>query len=249
MSDLPVGSADILPRIAARAWPERVALRAGDRSVTFAELDRQVSRLAFGLRRLLGGDGLAVAVSATIGPAFPTAFYAVLRSGNVVVPVNPRVPAATFARVLAGTGTRAAVLGRVMYERVRGELDGLEQVVLLDTPAAAGQPTCASLAGLGILPVEPGDRAETTEAMPGISHHALKAMAAARARADGLTASSVVLNATASFDPAQLGAGLLCGATQVLWGNPDPAAALREAARVGATHVHHHGAPARAVAS
>ena len=95
---LPVGSADVLPRLAAAAWPDRVALRAGDRTVTFAGLDRDISRLAFGLRQWLGGDGLPVVVSAVLGVGFPVALHAVLRSGNVAAPVNPRMPAATFAR-------------------------------------------------------------------------------------------------------------------------------------------------------
>lgn len=234
---LPVGSADVLPRLAAAAWPHRAALRTGSRTVTFGELDRDVSRLAFGLRRLLGGDGLPVVVSAALGPDFPTACYAVVRSGNAVLPVNPRMPAQTFAGVLAESGARAAVLGRVMYERVRGVLAeaSLEQVVLLDAPAEVGQLTCAELATWGSLHVDPTDRSEHTAATVDRSHYELKA--AAFARAEGLDSSSTVLNATTSFHLDDLGAGLAVGATQILWANPDPAAAQREAARQRATHV------------
>ncbi|HEX2130914.1 MAG TPA: AMP-binding protein [Actinophytocola sp.] len=250
---VPVGSADVLPRLAAVAWPHRAALRAGARTTTFAELDDTVSRLAFGLRQLIGGDGLPVVVSAALGLDFPAAFYAVLRSGNVVVPVNPRMPAETFAGVLAESGARAAVLGRVTYERVRPVLAGarLEQVVLHDAPAVAGQLTCAELATRGSLLVEPRDRDEhATAILDGRrtrAHHELKA--AALARAEVLGADSVVLNATSAYQPADLGAGLAAGATQVLLGNPDPAAARREAARVGATHVWRDGDARLAVAS
>jgi len=249
---VPVGSADVLPRLAATRWSHRTALRAGDKSTTFAELDDAVSRLAFGLRQLIGGDGLPVVVSAALGTAFPAAFYAVLRSGNVAVPVNPRMPAETFAGVLVESGARAALLGRVTYERVRPVLAGasLEQVVLYDAAAEAGQLTCAALAGRGSLLVEPRDRDEHAAAIVDgrrvRSHHELKAAALA----EGLTEDSVVLNATSAYQPADLGAGLAAGATQVLLGNPDPAAALREAARVGATHVRRDGADsATAVAS
>ncbi|MCT2587980.1 AMP-binding protein [Actinophytocola gossypii] len=242
---VPVGSADVLPRLAAARWPHRTALRAGTRSTTFAELDDAVSRLAFGLRQLIGGDGLPVVVSAALGTAFPAAFHAVLRSGNVAVPVNPRMPAEPFAGVLAESGARAALLGRVTYERVRRVLAGarLEQVVLYDAPAEAGQPTCADLAGRGSLLVEPRDRDEhaaaTVEGRRVRTHHELKT--AALATADGLDPDSVVLNATSAYHPADLGAGLAAGATQVLLGNPDPAAAVREAARAGATHVRRDG--------
>ncbi|GAB3458637.1 AMP-binding protein [Actinophytocola sediminis] len=247
---IPVGSADVLPRLAAIAWPHRAALRTGARTVTFGELDRDISRLAFGLRQLIGGDELPVVVSAALGTDFPTACFAVVRSGNTVLPVNPRMPAETFAGILADSGARAAVLGRVMYERVRRVLADvrLEQVVLLDAPAEVGQLTCAELATRGSLRVNPADRSEHAAATPDRSHYQLKS--AAYARADGLSTESVVLNATSSFQLDDLGAGLAAGATQVLWANPDPAAALREAARHRATHVWRTDTPAeRSVAS
>jgi acyl-CoA synthetase (AMP-forming)/AMP-acid ligase II len=240
---VPVGSADVLPRLAAALWPHRVAVRAGARTVTFAELDADVSRIAFGLRQLIGGDGLPVVVSTGLGLGLPAAFYAVLRSGNVVAPVNPRMPAETFARVLTQTGARAAVLGRVAYERVRHVLarTPLDQVVLFDGPGETGRPTCADLLTRGTLAVEPRDREETAAATvavcgrPARTHHHLKA--AAVTGAAGLGEESLVLNAAASYRLDDLGAGIAAGATQVLWGNPDPAAARREALRLGANHL------------
>jgi long-chain acyl-CoA synthetase len=237
---LPVGSADVLPRLAATAWPNRAALRAGTRTVTFAELDREVSRLAFGLRQLLGGDGLPVVVSAAPGLDFPAAFHAVLRSGNVAAPVNPRLPAASFARLLETVRPCAAVLDRAMYERVRPVLAGLELTLLLDAPADAGQLTCAEVATRGALLVEPRDRYENELAVLAgerrLTHYRLKAQAVAAAEV--LTERSVVLDATPANDLTLLDASLVAGATRVLFGNPEPAAAAREAERIGATHLH-----------
>jgi long-chain acyl-CoA synthetase len=214
--DLPIGSADVLPSLAAAAWPDRAALRTGASTVTFAELDRAVSRLAFGLRQNLGGDGLTVAVAALPGLDFPTAFYAIVRSGNVAAPVDPRLPADEFVDFLAVTKARAVILGRAMYERVREVLPAdLELVLLLDAPAAPGVLTCAELATGGALLVEPRDRDEREPAaiMSGlVTHHALKA----RAASVGLTPATVVLNATPVFDATQLSAGILGGATQLL---------------------------------
>lgn len=229
--DLPVGSVDVLARLAATAWPDRAALRAGVRAVTFAELDRAVSRLAFGLRQSLGGDGLTVAVSALPGLDFPTAFYAIVRSGNVAAPVDPRMPAAQFADFLAVTKARAVVLGRAMYERVRSVLsDDLELVLLLDAPAESGVLTCAELATGGALLVEPRDRDEREPAVilsGALTHHALKA----RAAAYDLAPNAVVLTATPAYDATLLSAGILAGATQIL--SRDHA----DATRLGATHV------------
>jgi len=242
--DLPLGSADVLPRRAAAAWPKRTALRAGARGLTFAQLDRAVSRLAFGLRAVLGGDGLPVVVSAAPGLDFPVALYAVLRSGNVASPVNPRMPTATVAGVLAALRPCAVVLDRAMYERVRPVLatqPGIEQTILLDAPAGAGVLTCAELADGGGLLVEPRDRDENELAVLAgherLTHRRLKARAAAAVVADGLDARSVVLNAMPAFRTTHLGAGIAAGATQILFANPDPAAAVREAERIGATHL------------
>lgn len=214
--DLPVGSVDVLPRLAADEWPDRAALRTGASTVTFAELDRAVSRLAFGLRQHLGGEGLTVAVSALPGLDFPTAFYAIVRSGNVAAPVDPRTPADEFADFLSATLARAVILGRAMYERVRTALDdSLELALLLDAPAEVGVLTCAELATTGTLLVEPRDRDERAPAaiLSGlVTHHALKA----RAASVGLTGSTVVLNATPVYDATQLSAGILSGATQIL---------------------------------
>lgn len=250
---LPVGSADVLPRLAAAAWPNRAALRTGASTVTFAELDRDISRLAFGLRQLIGGEGLTVAVSSLLGLDFPTAFYAIVRSGNVAAPVNPRMPAAAFRQLLSDTDARAVVLGRAMYERVRPILADnptIEQVLLLDAPAGTGELTCAELATGGGLLVEPRDRDENELAAimfsggraghisaARLTHHQLKEQAVRAAVADGLSEQAVVLNALPSFHPTHLGAGVCGGATQVLWSNPNPAAAIREAQRNHASHL------------
>jgi long-chain acyl-CoA synthetase len=228
-ADLPVGSADVLTSLAATAWPDRAALRTGSSTVTFAELDRAVSRLAFGLRQQLGGDGLTVAVSALPGLDFPTAFYAIVRSGNVAAPVDPRLPLEEFADFLTVTKARAAILGRAMYERVRPALSSdLELVLLLDAPADPGVLTCAELATVGPLLVEPRDRDEREPAaiMSGlVTHQALKV----RAASVGLTPATVVLNAAPIYDATQLSAGILGGATQLL--SRDRSSAQ------GATHV------------
>jgi long-chain acyl-CoA synthetase len=229
--DLPVGSADVLPSIAAAAWPDRAALRTASRTVTFAELDRAVSRLAFGLRQRLGGDGLTIAVSAVPGQEFPVAFHGIVRSGNIAAPVDPRVPAGELADFLAVSRAGAAVLDRATYDRVRSVLPGsLELVALLDAPAAPGVPTCAELMTGGALLVEPRDRDERGPAaiMPGLlTHHTLKARAAQLA----LTPDTVLLNAAPAYDPVMLCAGLLGGATQLLSRHPD------RSLRHSATHV------------
>jgi acyl-CoA synthetase (AMP-forming)/AMP-acid ligase II len=92
----------------ARIVPDRPALIAGSRSVTYAELAERIRRLAGGLSRLGVARGDRVA---WIGPnhvAFLEAFFAVGRLGAVLAPVNHRL--APDERALVLEDTEPAVL-------------------------------------------------------------------------------------------------------------------------------------------
>jgi long-chain acyl-CoA synthetase len=244
---LPVGSVDVLPRLAAAEWPDQPAVRAGRVTITFGELDRMISRMAGGLRGLLGGDGSVVVLSADLTAQFPVAYYGIVRSGNVVVPVSPRLGADVLWCLLVSTAARAVVLGRTMYERVRPALAGLtgvEHVLLLDGPCGtSGLLTCAELSEQGNLLVEPRDRDENELGAirlaggraghvpaAGLSHYRLKVDAAWATAEYGLTAGAVTISALPRYCQTHLNAGLLAGVTQVLCGSPHLAAAARDAA-------------------
>jgi acyl-CoA synthetase (AMP-forming)/AMP-acid ligase II len=235
---LPVGSVDVLPRLAAAAWPDRTALHTTSGSVTFAELDRAVSCLAAGLRDLLGGDGSVVAVSAVPGLDFPVAYYAVLRSGNVVAPVNPRVSAAVLRRLLGAVSARAVLLDRRLLDRVRPTLPSLEQVLTLDGAAAR-------FAHRDVL-VEPRDRDENELAVISgthRTHYGVKLAAAGTVAAEGLSPEAVALYGLPSYHPTHLDAALLSGATQVFCASQDPVTISRMAAAYHATHLYAPGEP------
>ena len=69
--------------------PERIAVRVGDAAITYAELDAATEATA-GLLRAKGvGPGDRVGVMLPNVAAFPIAYYAILRIGAVVVPMNP----------------------------------------------------------------------------------------------------------------------------------------------------------------
>jgi long-chain acyl-CoA synthetase len=250
---VPVGSLDVLPSRAAAAWPNRVAVRDNEVAITFAELDRKISRLASGLRGVLGGEDSVVAVSAAPHLAFPIAYYAVVRSGNVVVPVSPRLGADVLHRLLVSVRARAVVLDRALYDRARpalAVLPGLEQVLLLDGSAAdPGVLTCAGLAGRGDLLVEPRDRDENEVGAIMLgggragyaraarrTHHGLKRDAMRTGAAHGLGVDTVVLHALPSFPHSHLDAAVWAGTTQVLSGSRDPGVLAAQARRLGVSH-------------
>lgn len=71
--------------------PDKVALIAGERQVTYSELHDGASALAAGLHRLGIGSGDMVLVYLPNGVEFVELMFAVLMVGAVVVPVNTRL--------------------------------------------------------------------------------------------------------------------------------------------------------------
>jgi long-chain acyl-CoA synthetase len=248
-AQLPVGSVDVLPSQAAARWPNRTALRGSSGQLTFAELDRKISRLAAGIRELIDGGGSVVAVSASLGLDFPIAYYAVVRSGNVVAPINPRLGADVLERLLVALDARVAILAKPMYDRVRPVLArsaNLEHTVVFSGP---GPLTCDELAARRDLLVEPRDRDETDLAAimfgsgraghartAGQSHHTLKLEAGRISEAHGLSEDAIALNALPAYHQAHLNGAMLVGATQVFCGSPDPSVLASEARRHNASH-------------
>ena len=85
---------------AAQRWPDDVALGAGDRNLTYAQLDRAVARIASGLLERGLRPGNVVAVLAGTGLEFPVLAFGVLRAGGVLLPVSPGSPPREVAGLL-----------------------------------------------------------------------------------------------------------------------------------------------------
>jgi fatty-acyl-CoA synthase len=84
----------------ARSDPDRAALIAGDRSLTYAELFGRVRRLANGLRALGVARGDRVAWLGPNHPAFLESLFATGLLGAVLAPVNHRLDPAGILQVL-----------------------------------------------------------------------------------------------------------------------------------------------------
>ncbi|MFD6243548.1 amino acid adenylation domain-containing protein, partial [Streptomyces roseolus] len=104
----------------AAATPGALAVVGGPVALTFAEADARVSRLARLLISRGAGPEVRVAVCLDRGALWPTTVLAVLRSGAVYVPLDPRSPHERLAAVerdtapllvLAERATEAAVAG------------------------------------------------------------------------------------------------------------------------------------------
>jgi len=86
---------------AAAAHPERVALRDGERRITFAALERQANRLAHLLRRRDLGREPLVGLYMDSSAELVTAALAVLKAGGAYVPLDPAYPRERLAYMIA----------------------------------------------------------------------------------------------------------------------------------------------------
>ena len=81
------------------AYPDRVAIRSGDRTITYAELNAEANRLARAILRS-GGEGERVVLLFEQGAQVIAAVLAVLKAGKTYVPLDPSSPPARLRGVL-----------------------------------------------------------------------------------------------------------------------------------------------------
>ena len=129
---------------AAHHFPERTAVRAGDRSLDYRELDKRSARLARHLMRLGAGAEVRVGLCMPRGIGAVVGMLGILRSGAAYVPLDPDMPATATAAIVADAG-----LTLMVSERGRATAAGLSQIDL-DTEGRCAAPA-ASLARLPSL--------------------------------------------------------------------------------------------------
>ncbi|MER5703137.1 amino acid adenylation domain-containing protein [Micromonospora sp. NPDC002296] len=132
-----------LVALRARAHPEAIAVRHGDRSLSYGALDAAASGLA---RRLVEAGvrpGERVAVAAERGADAVTAFLAVLRAGAAYVPVDVAQPPARSRTIGRDSGVRLALCERGHEEHVPAGVPTVELSAALagvtDPPAPPPQ--------------------------------------------------------------------------------------------------------------
>jgi long-chain acyl-CoA synthetase len=120
--------ADVVREVAA-ARPGHVAIRCGDRALTYGELDSRSNRLAQALLAAGAGPGSRIAYLDRTAPEVIELFFATAKIGAVTVPLNWRLAPAELAAVLADARPPVLIAGPE-YADVAREL-GPEQLVLV----------------------------------------------------------------------------------------------------------------------
>jgi len=132
---------DLLDEMAER-HDHRVALRylddEGLTRTTFVEWREMSATVAGRLASLGVGKGDRVLLSGDNRPAWPIAYFGILRAGAVAVPVDPKLPASQLANVIASSGAKVAIFG--------GEVEGAEEARSVSSSGA--------VAGLTVLDLD-----------------------------------------------------------------------------------------------
>jgi long-chain acyl-CoA synthetase len=142
----------------AQAFPGRVALREGDRKLTYEDLVQRVERLAHGLagRGVRPGDSVALVLPS--GSDFVTAYFAIAGLGASVVPLNPAYKRPELEACLRACGVRSVIAGAAgvaTCETIAAAWDAPLQVIVAG-PGASGAVTLDALVdGNGPATLEP----------------------------------------------------------------------------------------------
>ena len=99
---------------AARRYPDRPAVRLDEDTLTYAQLDELTARVAGWLRGRGVRPGDRVGIMLPNVPQFPVYYYAVLRAGATVVPMNPLFKAREVAHHLGDSQARMVLAWNAM---------------------------------------------------------------------------------------------------------------------------------------
>ena len=117
----------------AASSPDVVAVRLDDSEVTYRELDDASARMVSVLREHGFGPGDRVAVMLPNVPAFVVVYYAVLRAGGVVVPMNPLLKGREVGFHLGNSGASVIVAWHAFIEAAtEGAGDSGTTVITVD---------------------------------------------------------------------------------------------------------------------
>ena len=147
----------------ARAVPERVAVVCGATRLSYAEVDSAANQVANLLVERGVGPGDTVALSCPNVPYFPIAYYGILKTGAVVVPLNVLLKQREVAYHLTDSAAVAYLCFEGTSELPMGEagraafdeVGGCEHFFLIEAAPGSGEPSvvgetlASAVAGLG----------------------------------------------------------------------------------------------------
>jgi len=155
------GNSNIAVWVADRALsdPHLPAVKQGDTIVSYAALDGAASRFATLLAQRGVGRGDRVALIMPNVAYFPIAYYAILRLGAVVVPMNPLLKAGEVAFAWSDAGAKVAVVFPLFAEEAQKAAATTGTEVIVTVPQEFEQTLTATEPTDVVAEVAPSDTA------------------------------------------------------------------------------------------
>ncbi|KFX81323.1 hypothetical protein KR99_24040, partial [Ralstonia solanacearum] len=201
--------------------PDAVALKYGDRQLSYRELDARANRLAHHLRELGVAADVLVGLCVDRSIEMIVGLLGILKAGGAYVPLDPDYPQARLAYIFQDAMLSVLVSKRELVRRL--PIDWVQVVELDDAePAWADHPSTPPR-----IQSEPGQLAYViyTSGSTGqpkgvaVTHQGVASLVYSQCERFGVSSQSRVLQfASISFDAAvsEIGMGLLSGACLVL---------------------------------
>ncbi len=145
----------------ARYEPQRIAVVFGDQQITYGDLHREVSRLAHGLVSNGLGRGDRVMLFMQNSLSLVTAYFAVLKAGGTVAPLNVMFRHREISHIGTDTAATTLVADAELWDKerpVREVLPDLKHVIVNGEPADSNEKSLESL--LAQSPEFPGVEVE-----------------------------------------------------------------------------------------
>ncbi|RDZ26745.1 non-ribosomal peptide synthetase [Lysobacter silvisoli] len=103
--------------------PDAIALRQGDRALSYRELGRRANQLAHRLRAAGVGRGQLVGLYVERTPEMLIGLLAILKAGGAYVPLDPTYPADRLAYMLEASDARVLVTQRALAQQLPAQVD------------------------------------------------------------------------------------------------------------------------------
>jgi acyl-CoA synthetase (AMP-forming)/AMP-acid ligase II len=117
-----------IPRRNAKLYPKKIGLKFEDQSYTFFEFNQRINRLANAFLHLGLNKGDRIGIFERNCPEFIELYFAIAKSGNVVVPISPRLSIDEFIFLMKDSGVKLLITGGEFIEMCRSCRDQLEQL-------------------------------------------------------------------------------------------------------------------------
>ncbi|MBZ5606078.1 MAG: benzoate-CoA ligase family protein [Acidobacteriia bacterium] len=97
---------------------EKIAIRCGDRAVTYAQVAEDTTRVGNGLRALGIQPPERVLIALPDGPEFAAAYFGAMKIGAVAVPTNPSLKPADYAYLLDESEAAALIVQADVHAQI-----------------------------------------------------------------------------------------------------------------------------------